>query len=385
MEIDPIPRLPFMTPPDRRVPDEEVGFLETPDSPIDRPARGGDMSLLAPVMSLARRWRIVIVVPVVFALLTMVYTAIVGVDFASESRFAPHSGKTAMSNLDAVAAQFGIAVAGGGQTESVEFYSQLLRSRELLQGVVLSSYGEQGVAPGDETSGTPLLELWDITGDTREEQLLEGVRQLRDAVQVNPDLRANILTVRAEAKSPWLAEQINRRLLDLVNQFNLEKRQSQATAERAFVEARMGDAQLELLAAEDSLQRFLTKNRSYAQSPTLQFEAGRLERQVDFRQQVFNSLAQSYEQARIDEVRNTPVITILDTPEGSGEAQGSMVKSAAMGFILGAILAVLFALAIEFWLGKRRDKPIEYEALSDQLRRTVREMGSVRGWLRPGA
>jgi uncharacterized protein involved in exopolysaccharide biosynthesis len=336
-------------------------------------------------MSLAVHWRMIVLVPLLFAFLAVVYTALVGVDFAAESRFAPHSTKAAISNLDAVAAQFGIAVAGGGQTESVEFYSQLLRSRELLQGVVLSSYDKQVVVSGGETRGTPLLELWDITEDTREEQLLEGVRQLRDAVQVSPDLRASILTVRTKAKSPWLAEQINRRLLDLVNQFNLEKRQSQATAERAFVEARMGDAQHELLVAEDSLQRFLTKNRSYAQSPTLQFEAGRLERQVDFRQQVFNSLAQSYEQARIDEVRNTPVITILDAPEGSGEVQGSLVRSAAMGFLLGAILAVLFALAIEFWHGKRRDKPTEYEALSDQLRRTVREMGSVREWLRPGA
>ena len=371
-----------MTTPSRRGPEEGVHVVESAATGAAQ-RDDGKLSFIAPVMGLIRRWRVIIVLPLAFALLAAAFTAVTGVNYIAESRFAPYARDAQLSSLAGVAAQFGISVGSGGQGESVEFYAQLLQSRELLQEVVLSGYADRLAVLKGDTVGTALLTLWDVKGDTREEQLLEAVRRLRDVLHVSTDLRANILTVRTEAKSTWLAEQINRRLLDLVNEFNVAKRQSQATAERRFAEARMKEARFELLAAEDSLQRFLTTNRSYEQSPTLRFEAGRLERLVDFRQQVFTALAQSFEQARIDEVRNTPVINILDAPEGSAESREGIGRSGLKGFLFGALLAVVLALAIELWQRQRREQPTEYEALIAQLRRTLREMRSLSTWLRP--
>ncbi len=45
------------------------------------------------------------------------------------------------------------------------------------------------------------------------------------------------------------------------------------------------------------------------------FEHDRLERPVSMRQELVTAMAQAYEQARVDEVRNTPVITVIDQPE----------------------------------------------------------------------
>ena len=45
------------------------------------------------------------------------------------------------------------------------------------------------------------------------------------------------------------------------------------------------------------------------------FGHDRLERQVSVRQELVTAMAQAYEQARVDEVRNAPVITVIDQPE----------------------------------------------------------------------
>ena len=107
---------------------------------------------------------------------------------------------------------------------------------------------------------------------------------------------------------------MNRRLLELVTEFNQERRQSQAAAERRFVEARREEAKGELEEAERNLQRFLEQNRSYESSPQLVFEAQRLQRSVDINQQLYTSLAQSYEQARIAETVTHPSLPSWTSP-----------------------------------------------------------------------
>src|SRR2546428_650042 len=98
--------------------------------------------------------------------------------------------------------------------------------------------------------------------------------------------------------------------LALVNTFNLERRQSRAAQEKRFVETRRTEARDELQVAEDRLKSFLERNRDYRNSPQLVFDQERLAREVALRQQLLTSLSQAYEQARIDEVRDTPVITV---------------------------------------------------------------------------
>jgi uncharacterized protein involved in exopolysaccharide biosynthesis len=99
-----------------------------------------------------------------------------------------------------------------------------------------------------------------------------------------------------------------------VDSFNLKSRQSQASQERRFTEQRLTQAQADKRQAEDELQAFLQRNRDFRSSPQLSFAYDRLADNVSLRQQLYTTLAQSYEQARIEEVRDTPVITIVEPP-----------------------------------------------------------------------
>jgi uncharacterized protein involved in exopolysaccharide biosynthesis len=138
------------------------------------------------------------------------------------------------------------------------------------------------------------------------------------------------------------------------------------------VEARLAEARTELVDAENRLATFLERNRRYQDSPELTFEAARLQRQVDLQQQVYASLAQAYEKARIDEVRNTPVLSVVDSPDVLPGGRG-LVRRALLGALLGAALAFLVVVVREYWAREQERHPDDVW----RLRTLVKEIATA--------
>ena len=96
------------------------------------------------------------------------------------------------------------------------------------------------------------------------------------------------------------------------------------------------------------MQAFLQANRQWENSPDLTFQHDRLERDISLRQQVYTTLVQSFEQARITEVRDTPVITVLQAPFfPPGPDDARMLLVIALGIVLGGMLGVILAFVVE--------------------------------------
>ncbi len=118
----------------------------------------------------------------------------------------------------------------------------------------------------------PLQEIFDVSGSTPALRREAVIRQLAKRINAVALLKTGIVRVRATAGSPELARQIVEFVLDRLNWFNLVTRQSQAGAERRFMETRLDTAGIELRAAEDRAQSFLQRNRDYRNSPELSFQ-----------------------------------------------------------------------------------------------------------------
>jgi uncharacterized protein involved in exopolysaccharide biosynthesis len=288
-----------------------------------------------------------------------------GQRYVAESSFVPDATRKTNSQLAGLASQFGLDVGGPDVTESEDFYVELLKSRELRDSLAVTRFAYALAPQGrDSMSGT----LWALMGIPEEPRakMLRKVRNALDrSIRVSSSARTRIVRIRVTSRYPELAQQINRRMLDLVSRFNLEKRQLRAAAERRFVEGRVTDAQVALRHAEGELERFLARNRRYQDSPELVFEAGRLQREVEIRQMVFQTLSQAYEQSRIDEVRNTPLITVIDSPEGSAQPRWLLRSVALIGLIVGGALALVVALAAEHVHRQRQARPEEYRELRE--------------------
>src|SRR5712692_2978477 len=148
-------------------------------------------------------------------------------------------GRRLPSPISGLASQFGINLspADGGQTPA--FYSDLAKSRRILSAVVDTRYSipsRGAVADGD------LVQFLDVRGSTPMRQRDRAIERLSRLTSALPTLRTGVVTLRVTMPDPHLAADVNRRVLELLDRWNLESRQSQAAAERRFTEQRMTEA-----------------------------------------------------------------------------------------------------------------------------------------------
>jgi len=102
----------------------------------------------------------------------------------------------------------------------------------------------------------------------------------------------------------------------------------------------------ELTNLENQLKSFQERNRVINKSPELQMEHTRLLREVEAKQQVYITLQQQLELARIEEVKQTPIIHILDRavpPSRKSRPNRALivVLSALFGLVVGTSVVVV--------------------------------------------
>ena len=310
-----------------------------PAAAISSPAHNELVDL---VLLLLRHGRLVFGLPLLLGVLIAGWSLIAARDYTATAAFAPSSATSSLSRFAGVAAQLGVALPTQQANESADFYADLLRSRHVLSQLVHTRYTVPGSA---DSVGRALIDWYGITkGDSaiREDR---AVRRLGRDLEVSVSSKTGVVNFAVTTKFPALSERIAERALDVVNQFNLQRRQSRAGAERRFVEARLADAQTDLRAYEDRLQLWLQQNRDYRNSPRLQLAFERLQNEVTLRRGVVTTLAQAFEQARVEEVRDTPVLTVVEDPvipskPDSRRIVAKLVLTLMLGFGVGAVLAI---------------------------------------------
>ncbi len=319
---------------------------------------------------LLRRWRLVLGVPLAAAAVTAAFLLLSPREYTAYASFVPQEPTSVQGGLGQLASQLGLAAARVS-VGSPQFYADFLRSREVLRDVVMTHYEGLG--------GETLLTYFRVRQRPGNRPILEGMKQLDKISSVRMDRLTGVVKLEVYTTNQALSEEVANRFIQLVNDYNLRRRQSQARAEREFVEDRVGQAKIELSNAEDSLATFLGHNRSFQGSPELVAREARLQRQVTLRQQLYVTLAQNYEAARLDEVRSTPVITVVENPEGlvAPKPRGTIVKT-FLALFLGLLLSCGMAYAGDYWSRARVDAPADYgefvalrHAVASELRRLL--------------
>lgn len=338
---------------------------------MERPAQPDDtLSVLALVNPLLRHRTALLGIVAACVVLVGTCTVLQPRTWTASASFLPQSSEGGTPRVATLAAQFGFDLGGGGDGLSPAFYQDLINSRAILHPAVETPYEITTVVEGDTTVvRDDLIDLYEVEGRTQASRREEAVSQLRENLRVNIDSETGVVTTTVTEHDPALAAAILRRLFDLVVEFNLQTRQSQARAERAFVEDRIEQSRAELREAEQRLESFLERNRRYENSPQLRFEADRLEREVSLKQEVLTQLSQSFEQARMDEVRNTPVITVVEPPiEPAKPDRAGLIRNLVLAILLGLVLGASYAYGREYAGSLRAQDPSRWESFETQRR-----------------
>ena len=265
-------------------------------SPGSPPAAYGDV-----VRRLVREWKRIAVTAGCAGALALAVSFVLPKAYTASASFVPEqqAGAALPASLAGLAGQLGIRTSSSGA--SPEFYARLLNTRQLLTAVVT-----------DSLDATTLVRYYGVAG--RADSVDEAIRHLKRDYSVSVDAVTGIVRVDVELHSPRLAYSVAGYFLRLVDRFNNVIRRPVARERREFIQQRLDSVQAQLTAAENQLKTFLTSNRIVTNSPTLQFEQARLQRRVTVVQDLYMALDRDLQQARIDEVNETPVVSVVDPP-----------------------------------------------------------------------
>ncbi len=315
-------------------------------------------------------WRQYLLAPLVAAIVAGAISFLVPNKYRAVAQLYPEQRTSSVqSNLGAfagLAQQFGVGLASGAQ--SPQFYVQVLASRRLLDDVLNARVVAEG--RGDSTTLIQYLDDSKLDSDRYE----QAVRRLRDATESSVNARTNIVEIAVTLKDRNIAAQVVARYVEALNRFNLATRQSQAGQRRRFVEKRLAESQDSLASVDGEVRAFLTRNRQYRDSPTLAFEYERLQRELSSYQQLNTGLRRDFDTARLDEVNDTPVLSIVDPPRVPlRKSSPSRAFAVLAGVAVGSMLVLMWA-SLRAFLGRMKlEQPTQFESVTGLRRRARTE------------
>ena len=341
-----------------------------------------DLSLVRLLVPLVRRWRVILACVAAGLVGSTLLALLLPVRYTAETTFTADQSQSSIalpSGLAGLAGQLGFSLEGMRQGLSPEFFVSVLQSRAILGEILQTEFPDSVEGRLVERK---LIDILNVRASTPAKRFEKSLKKLRKRVSAAHDRKSGILSVAVEDASAPRSAEIANHILELLNRYNVERLQTKSRQQREFAEQRLAQAQGELRTAEQAQLRFLQSNRQYNQSPLLAYEASRLQRAVQLKQDVVTTLTKAYEEARISEARSIPALVVVDPAQPP--AYKSSPKRAiivAAGVVLALALGIALALALgEGAAGARAHDPdrAALAAAVAGMRRDVRAIVSRR-------
>ena len=112
-----------------------------------------------------------------------------------------------------------------------------------------------------------------------------------------------------------LSMNINKQIIDELEDNQKQYVKLKSTKTKQFISERIIETEKTLRKAEEDLKEFRMRNRRIENSPSLLLEQQRLTREVTVLTGVFTTLKQQLETAKIDEVKESEYLIIIEDPE----------------------------------------------------------------------
>lgn len=348
------------------------------------PAEDPPLTFSQWVAGVISRWRIITAGIVAVALLAVAAVLLIPPIYTASASFVANTSSpspnlgSAMSGLRGVggiASQLGIG-RPTDPSESPKFYTQLIGSRELRTRLLETRFADpRTAATGDSVRLIDVLRIKNKDPERRRELALKLLGQ---SIKSQHDEETNLVLLTVTTEWRHLSAAVANRTLELVTEFNREQRSSRARSKRNFLERRTDLARSELHTTEIRHRTFLEQNRSWKSSPTLVVQEEALRREVDRSADLYLALQQQLEAARIEEVNDAALITVVDSAVAPRKAAWPrygvlLVSTLAAGTLVGTMVAGLLVILADW----RSRNPASASRLGGTVRSASREITGV--------
>ena len=140
----------------------------------------------------------------------------------------------------------------------------------------------------------------------------KAIKKFNNHIQVNEDRISGLIKISTTFQDPYIAAGVANFIGNQVELYIQKENSAQSTKEKLFISERLLIVKKELEVAELELKNFKESNRGYEDSAELFMIFSQLFREVEAKKEVYLTLQQQLELARIEEVKQSPILHILD-------------------------------------------------------------------------
>lgn len=259
------------------------------------------------------RWKFLWVNLSIAVLTLIILFFIVSLYYESTVTILPEYGNknSNLGQIGDLAALAGVKVGEGAPTE---IYQVLVKSESVLQPVIYKKY-----LTGEFKDSVNLIRYFEVKPDNdlppnlrQRKMFIKAYKKLSEGhLETDLDRLTKVLNIKVTMPESDLSALVANNIVESLDNYIRTKRKSYASEQRFYIEKRLLQVKDSLSAVENRLKNFREENRLVA-SPALMLEQGRLLRNVDIMQAVYIELNKQLEIAKIDEIKETPVLNVKE-------------------------------------------------------------------------
>ena len=267
---------------------------------------------------------------------------------AGISLFPAENKLSSSSQLQSLALSAGVNLDQNDQSYNI---TDVAKSRRVAEKVLLNKWNNINL------ENKTLISFWRLEAggifskffnqtNTNEDLLNKGLKKYFTLLNVKEDRRTGLIQVNIEMESPNLAAEVANFIGSEIQSYIQKQNTVKAVKEKLFISGRLIVVKGELEKLEEDLKEFKERNRGYEVSPELFMIYSQKFREAEAKQQVYVTLQQQLELARISEVKQTPIINILDEarpPVSKSRPNRAIISllSLLAGFLFGTSISII--------------------------------------------
>ena len=299
---------------------------------------------------LKKRIKLIIVITLLSISFAIVYLFFIAQPvYLTTAKLLPTGEDNSLSNIQGLASQFGLALPfqSGSNLSFSDIYPEIVKSRQLT-GIVLEKkfntrkFGQNQLLK-NILSRQYRLDKYDV-----DERFKRSSDILQDNIKVSKARLTSIVTLEVRGLEPEFAVDLANTIISESDKLQREFKTHQISDKRSFFEERIKDVKKDLENAQEALKEFREKNRQVQYSPALLLEEERLTTEMDVKKEIFSTLKQQFELAKIEEVEEGATVQILDSPVAPYEQSSPKIfLSIFLSIFIGFGLSVLIAYVMD--------------------------------------
>ena len=328
--------------------------------------KNNEISILSFFLIIANHIKIILIVPTIFCTFTILklqfFTQPI---FTSQSKIMSSSGGNSLGQASGIAAQFGINIPTAVSDDNW-VYKEIILSRQLASRVLKRKFSTDEFGPHKS-----LVEI--LTHGNKKTNLsydvlkIKATKNLHKMIFVKEDKITKIITLSVEANEAKLATEINNSFIQELDSHQRSYNKQKNSETRIFISERIKTTEKELMQTEENLKIFNGRNRRIENSPALQLEQQRLQREVSVLTGVFTTLKQQLEMAKIEEVKKSDYVIIVDNPSTPlTRSKPNKKVTIILTGILSLGLGLVFAFLLDY-----------FESIGNKGRREIKNVFQV--------